>query len=95
MRYMGNEGIMDTNLLGQVDTYLIEHLLQDLVALFLFVFQAFVHDVVDCIRHHLLFHVHSSTLLLKLVHDALNLREIEATIHSTHRLRSIIRGLRV
>ena len=65
---------------------LVEDLFEYLVAFILLVFELVVHDVVNRVTHHLLFHVHRRALALKVVHDALDLRKVESPVHALHRL---------
>lgn len=64
-----------THRLVHAHANLVEDLLEDLVALDLLALALVLvlHGVVDGIGHHLLLHVHSRRLLLKLVHDTLDL----------------------
>lgn len=75
-----------THLLRYPDANLIEDLFEDLVAFLLLVFEIVVHDVVDRIVHHLLLHVHRRALTFEIIHDPLDLREVEPSVHALHRL---------
>ena len=75
-----------TYLLRYSDANLVEDLFEYLVAFLLLVFEVIVHDVVDGVAHHLLFHVHRRALALKIVHDALDLWKVESPVHALHRL---------
>ena len=75
-----------TYLLRYSDANLIEDLLEDLIAFLLLVLEIVVHDVVDRIIHHLLLHVHRRALAFEIIHDPLDLREVEPSVHAFHRL---------
>lgn len=71
-------------LLREIDAYLVENLLEDLVALFLLILETLVHDVVDSLGHYLLLHVHRRALLFELLHDPLDLGQVEPAVHRAH-----------
>ena len=76
----------ETHLLRYSDANLIEDLFEDLVAFLFLVLQIIIHDIIDRVTHHFLLHVHRRALTLKVVHDPLDLREVEAPVHALHRL---------